>query len=272
TDENGAYAFTDLPPGTYFTDVADITVPAGLTLISGPDPSASVTIVTTEVFDTLDFGYQLTTALDEAIVGDLVWLDEDGDGELDPGERGIGGVTLALIGSDLPLDVFGFPLVLATTQTNDDGSYLFTGVRTDFVPATDYQVQVTDDFGVLSGFTLTVGPDSNPNPTVAFPVVSGDVILTKDFGYDTAALASISDVVWFDTDRDGVLDGGESGIDGVTVALIGPTGGVMDVTTTAGGGLFSFPGLPDGDYSLRITDLDGTLDGLLPTTLASVAG
>ncbi|MCP5016725.1 MAG: hypothetical protein GY938_15885, partial [Ketobacter sp.] len=118
TDENGAYAFTDLPPGTYFTDVADVTVPAGLTLVSGPDPSASVTIVTTEVFDTLDFGYLLTTAPDTAIVGDLVWLDEDGDGVLDAGERGIGGVTLALIGSDLPLDVFGFPLVLATAQTN----------------------------------------------------------------------------------------------------------------------------------------------------------
>ncbi|MCP5019011.1 MAG: hypothetical protein GY938_27590, partial [Ketobacter sp.] len=270
TDENGAYAFTDLPPGTYFTDVADITVPAGLTLISGTDPSASVTIVTTEVFDTLDFGYEYTTAPDTAIVGDLVWLDEDGDGVLDAGERGIGGVTLALIGSDLPLDVFGDPLVLATAQTNDDGYYLFTGVRTDL--STDYQVEVTDDLGVLTGFTLTAGLDSNPNPTAAFPVVSGDVILTKDFGYDTAALASISDVVWFDADRDGVLDGGESGIDGVTVALIGPTGGVMDVATTAGGGLFSFPGLPDGGYSLRITDLDGVLDGLLPTTQASVDG
>ncbi|MCP3977995.1 MAG: hypothetical protein GY716_01515, partial [bacterium] len=47
TDANGNYAFTDLPAGTYYTDVADITLPDGLSLSGGTDPSATRTILGT---------------------------------------------------------------------------------------------------------------------------------------------------------------------------------------------------------------------------------
>ena len=265
TDTNGNYFFRDLPPGTYFTDVADATVPAGLTLSGGTDPSASVVITSNEVFDTLDFGYEHVPTAGTATVGDLVWLDADNDGTLDAGEMGLGGVTVALTDTTL-VDVLGNPLVLATTLTADNGLYLFT----DVLPGT-YQVEVTDNNGVLTGLSLTVGPDSNPNPTVGFSVVAGDVILDKDFGYFAAGLNSIGDTVWFDANRNGLLDGAETGIGGVTVNLLGPLGGVRATTTTAPDGTFSFNNLPDGDYSLLLTNNGGALDGLLPTTKASAS-
>ena len=266
TDANGNYFFSNLPPGTYFTDVSDITVPAGLVLSGGTDPSASVVITSNEVFDTLDFGYEHVPAAGTATVGDLVWLDADNDGTLDVDEKGLGGVTLALTDTTL-VDVFSNPLVIAKAVTDDNGSYLFTNV-----PPGTYQVEVTDTVGVLTSLSLTVGPDSNSNPTTSFAVVAGDVILDKDFGYFAAGLHSISDTVWFDANRNGLLDGAETGIGGVTVNLLGPLGGVRASTTTAPDGTFSFGDLLDGDYALQITDIGGALDGLLATTKASAAG
>ena len=40
----------------------------------------------------------------------------------------------------------------------------------------------------------------------------------------------------------------------MTVNLIGALGTVIASTTTAADGTFSFDGLPDGDYSLAISD------------------
>ena len=93
--------------------------------------------------------------------------------------------------------------MVATTVTAG-GYYLFTNV-----PPANYVVDVTDTSNVLAGYTLTAGPESNPDPTAAFAVAAGDVVLTKDFGYNNPALYTITDVVWYDANRDGfVISGG----------------------------------------------------------------
>ncbi len=257
TDGDGFYRFRDLPAffaplATYYVAVAGETVPAGLGLSGGTDPSATRLIDPSDgvdIFLDLDFGYTQRTA----VVGDLVWSDADNDGERDPGESGIGGVTVDLIDAGAA--------VVATTTTLEDGSYLFTGVTPG-----SYTVEVTDTAGALTGYTLTVGTQSNPNPTAPFAVAGGDVILTKDFGYFNAALFDITDTVWFDADSSGTLDGGETVISGVTANLLGPGGTVIAAATSDASGLLTFPDLPDGDYSIVITDRAGALAGLLPTT------
>ena len=60
---------------------------------------------------------------------------------------------------------------------------------------------------------------------------------------------SIGNLVWRDTDGDGVQDGGEPGIDGVTVRLLDGAGNATGKSTvTAGGGIYGFANLSPGNY------------------------
>jgi protocadherin Fat 4 len=82
--------------------------------------------------------------------------------------------------------------------------------------------------------------DVNPSLTYADP---DPLILSQ------TTPASIGNLVWRDTNNNGVQDGGEPGIDGVTVNLLDGTGNTTGKSTaTAGGGLYSFGDLLPGDY------------------------
>ncbi|MEM6793631.1 MAG: SdrD B-like domain-containing protein [Acidobacteriota bacterium] len=262
TDAFGLYLFTDLPPGNFYVDVTDATVPTGLTLSPGSvDPAPIVALPAGGTDLDSDFGYT-NAAATTAVVGDTVWIDDDSDGLQDPGEQGAAGVTLELRspGTDGVLGTVD-DVVEATTTTNADGRYLFTGVAPG-----DYAVAVTDTGGVLTGFTQTTGPQSSTNPSTPFTVAGGDVYLLADFGFDRAGLFAIDDVVWYDADGDGVLDPGEQGLGGVTVDLLDSDGNVVASQTTAADGTFRFGGLENGDYTLRITDTGSELAGLDSTT------
>ena len=64
-------------------------------------------------------------------------------------------------------------------------------------------------------------------------------------------VGSIGDKVFADTNKDGKQDTGEAGVDGVTVNLLNSMGAVITTTTTAGGGLYKFPNLLAGTYSVE---------------------
>lgn len=81
----------------------------------------------------------IETSCCSGTIGDFVWKDEDGDGCQDVGELGIPDVTVNLKN---PLD----DTLIATTTTNADGFYLFTGLC-----AGDYKVV----FETLDGFSKT---------------------------------------------------------------------------------------------------------------------
>ena len=101
------------------------------------------------------------------------------------------------------------------TTTAADGSYYFFGVD----PGT-YKVDVTTTGGVLAGYTLTSGPQSSSDPTAGFTVSGNQVYDTADFGYFNNDLYSISDRTWYDANRNGLVDSGETGIANVTVDLV----------------------------------------------------
>ena len=248
TDSDGAYLFRNLLPDTYYTAVDNETLRAGLSLSGGNDPSEARTVVTDEVFLDLDFGYTLT---DQALaaLGDRVWSDWNGDGVQDPGEPGIGGVTLTLTRLSDGIQV--------SATTTEGGYYLFT----ELVPG-DYEVTVTDTAGVLDGYIETASP--------GILSVAG-INVTGDFGYFRDDLSSVTDVVWFDANRDGIFDANEEGIGGVTVSLTDGLGDSLLTGVTAPDGTFGFDGLGDGTYFLVITDLDNVLTGLIPTTSAMLA-
>lgn len=135
TDANGLYLFDDLAAGTY---TVRFMAPVGSGLVftradaTGPgatdandsdaDPTTGRTapVVLGAGADnrTVDVGFVALSSL-----AGFVYLDADRDGMKDPGESGIGGVTITLQGTD----IYGRP-VLSTVQTAPDGSYKFDGL------------------------------------------------------------------------------------------------------------------------------------------------
>ncbi len=263
TDLDGFYVFNDLAGGTYYTRVDETTVPSGLSLsVGGSNPSPTRTILAggacfePNCFD-LDFPYTNGNPA-TAVAGDRVWFDTNGDGVQDAGETGLGGVTMQLTNTTTGR--------VADLTTTVGGFYLFT----DLAPGDTYVITVTDQADVLSTLTATF-PVTNPSST-PFTPLPGDVLLDKDFGYNDAVSATIADRVWSDDNFNGVLDGGEVGLVGVTINLLDVAGNSIATTTTAGDGTFSFSGLPTSLYRVVATDLDGVTTGRLPASVASLSG
>ena len=107
-----------------------------------------------------------------------VWVDDDSDGVIDPGETGIGGVTVELIdpGPD-GIVGSGDDVVIGTTVTNPDGTYDFIDV-----PAGDYVV-VVDLATVPADLQPTFDPDGVLDGQTPVTVNPGETTENVDFGY-----------------------------------------------------------------------------------------
>jgi LPXTG-motif cell wall-anchored protein/uncharacterized repeat protein (TIGR01451 family) len=89
--------------------------------------------------------------------------------------------------------------------------------------------------------------------------------------------AQLGDTVWLDTNKNGVQDSGEPGINGARVVLIDATGTVVGTATTAKGpwdGWYKFVGLDAGRYTatLDTTSVSGALTTPGAFTLDVVEG
>ncbi|MFA7419747.1 MAG: SdrD B-like domain-containing protein [Melioribacteraceae bacterium] len=78
---------------------------------------------------------------------------------------------------------------------------------------------------------------------------------TVDKGFLTCSQAnvkaSIGDKVWFDTDKDGVQDSGENGVQNVTVKLYDCSNNLIGTKTTDANGLYLFADLNPGSYYVK---------------------
>ncbi len=291
TDTDGGYLFSDLAPGTYTVTVDETTLPDGMAQTANPvNPGAdfgnqtngyTITLASGDENLTGDFGYiweQPDNNTGTAAIGDKIWHDADADGVQDPGEPGIGGVTVTIYSDsngDGTIDPATDSPVFAatdqngnlggTTTTEEDGTYIFTNL-----PAGEYVVVVDPTSAGIASKDQTGDPDeygmpaTNPDnmsdPILAAP---GDVILVIDFGYiDPMNNNDIGDTVYFDANGDGTQDPGDEGIPGVTLALEDAAGNIIATTTTDENGEYLFTGLPDEAYTVEVTDTDNVLAGL----------
>lgn len=253
TTATGWYLFSGLSAGTYRVRVAQSNFEPGGPLEgyaptsgphSQPSPTPPIALLADETYLRADFGFYRDGL---GTIGDTVWFDADNDGRQDAGEAGAPNVTLGLY---LDLDGDGEldpdePAV-AQALTDADGHYIFAGLPLEQF----YLVHVTDRNGVLDGFEITTYDFTLNRYNDPYPVhltAASPVNLNADFGYNRDG--AIGDTVWFDADRDGVQDPGEIGVANVRVNLTGRTTGTA---YTAPDGTYLFPDLPAGDYSVSI--------------------
>jgi len=208
---------------------------------------------------TVDFGL-----FRPARIGNLVWFDRDANGVQNGGdETGIGGVTVQLFfdtdGDDQPSA--GDTLV-ATATTAADGSYGFNylipgSYYLNFALPTGYVRSPQDQGG---NDETDSDPDRTNGRTGMIMLFAGQNDQSRDAGL--YQLVNLGNRVWNDVNNNGLLDAGESGIDGVTVNLYydANRNGTIDgsettplaTTTTSGGGFYSFINLDPGDYLVEI--------------------
>ena len=252
TNAAGAYSFSGLTPGDYYVV---FTLPAGY-LFSPQDAggddnldsdantatgrTANYTIASGDTETSVDAAMYLN-----ATISDFVWDDLDADGIQDAGEPGLNGVTVELFN--------GAAVSLGTTTTAAGGAYSFTGLTpgvyfVGFTLPAGYQFSALDQG---ADDALDSDADTISGQTTTYTLTSGETETSVDAGMFTTG--SIGDFVWEDLDGDGLQDAGEPGIDGVTVDLLDFGGAVINTTTTAGGGAYSFAGLAPAQYRIRFT-------------------
>ena len=252
----GYYTFTDLISGTYYvqfelpsgfiwtTRMTDTVDGSDADTATGATPDAVLNAG--DVFPHLDAGVWQPAGL-----GDYMWEDVNRNGVQDFDEPAMPTVTVRL---------YEDGLLTGTTQTNLVGYYeflnLFPGRNYTVVfdlPAT-YTWTVQNNAGATLSTTVNAD-DSNVNATgttAAIVLASGQFNPTIDAG--VFRFASLGDQVWFDANKDGLLqDVGEPFVPGVTVTLH-QSGTVAGTTQTDGNGFYEFinllPGVP---YSVVFT-------------------
>ena len=171
---------------------------------------------------------------------------------------------------------------MATTATDADGLYTFTGLHGgDYLVQVDASSVVTTSFGVTSTLATAMDLVSGTNPHDV-SLSNGQAYTTADFGYNWGG--SIGDYVWWDNnvnrlqDEDpatpianaAVLlyyDANDNGI----LDLVGQPGGDTDFgfAMTNASGLYLFDNLPPGRFLVDVYEDSITTDGarnVVPTT------
>ena len=284
-DENGEYLFEYLLEGEY---QVLFEYPEGyqavLPNIGGDDALDS------DVFETapdLNSGYTQTIRLPAnsislhndggarlyGAIGDYVWLDANKNGIQDAGEEPVQNVTVYLQMREGGSSIWK---KVDTTTTNEKGYYVFESLKGG--PDVDCQYGVC--FDLPGGSVITVpfagtdrAADSNVQgfyldgwgyPSDVISIGYGQRDMTIDAGIVVTS-GSVGDYVWLDTNRNGIQDEEDTGLEGIRVVLeYSPSGDVSDdtqwiqagETTTNEKGYYRFDELSEGYYRVKFQILE----------------
>ncbi len=253
TDANGYYQFDNLPPGVYgirevqpdgYFDGTDVAGTAGGSAQNPGDQIDDLRLISRQTGQRYNFG-----ELMPASISGRVHADTNGNCLYDPGEQFLADVTIEL------LDELG--QVVATTTTDANGEYVFTGLHPGVYSVHEIQPDGYFDGGdrVGSEGGTLVDPDS----ITAISLGSGVVAVSYDFCEKPPS--TISGRVYADANRNEQLDSGEQRLAGVTVRLLDASGATLATTTTDANGEYCFDGLAPGTYGVYEEQPDGYYDG-----------
>ncbi|MEO1524386.1 MAG: SdrD B-like domain-containing protein [Planctomycetota bacterium] len=254
--DDGSYSFRGLAAGTYtvgtnlgiFGSEASDADAGNSDLLDSDfvDGRAVVTVGTGELIDDVDAGFVESTF---GFLSGRVWNDEDTDGIEDPGEPGIGGVTVEL------RDLGGRTLAIKTSGATD-GEYRFGGLEPGI-----YMVVFGDG---PTGFTRSAPDqggddrvDSDPiGRRVIVNVPTGGSVTDVDAGmYENSGGAVIWGRVWNDLNQDGIQDPGEPDWVPRSIFLVKDgrlARNIEDRFLRTSGARFRFAGLEPGEYFMKM--------------------
>jgi serine-aspartate repeat-containing protein C/D/E len=258
TDAQGFYRFNNLRPGTYrlteTTPVGYIPGRAAVGTIGGAvtgnndatgDAIRSIKLPTGSKGINYDFGEILAGSIAGRVISDI-----NGNCIIDAaGEMPLPGVTIELLNAN--------GSVIATTQTDADGRYVFE----DLLPGT-YAVREIQANGYFHGGQMAGsggGDDSTADLIRAINVTPGSELV----GYDFCEIppSSIAGSVFVDADQDCLFDANEAPIAGVPITLLDASGNVVATAVTDANGNYEFKGLRPGQYAVRESQPGGFLQG-----------
>jgi len=226
-----------------------------------------------------DFGFRNPSST--FTITDGVWLDNGagggtaGDGIKNGTEAGIANVTVSLLDSG--------GSIIASTSTASNGTFSFSGVP----GGANYSWRITDDLGILNDYFGTTPSALSAKFQMPGNLTGNLTYITptdvRHFGYNQTR--SIGDTVFNDsgvgggTLNNGIQDGSEPGIAGVTVQLFrdvdndgvyepgGDDGAVYATQVTDVNGKYLFGGLPSGSrWFVNIDNTQSALSGYTLTT------
>ena len=260
TDAAGFYSFTGLMPGAYsvhevqptgYLDGKDTAGSAGGTV--GNDEISNIQLVSGQTETNYNFGELLPGS-----ISGRVYADSNMNCAYEVSEPLLEGVTIHL------LDASG--AIIATTQTDANGEYSFTGLAPGVYSVYEEQPAGYDDgcdhVGSVGGELLA------PDSIIKIALPSGVDAVRYDFS--EVERMELEGYAYVDSDNDGIKAAGEAGIAGVTLNLLDSSGTVVATTTTDDAGHYEFKNLKVGDYSIVEVQPDGYYDGL--DTAGSLGG
>ena len=167
-----------------------------------------------------------------------VYYDANESSSFDNGEEPFKDITVELLGAD--------GSVVATTKTDADGNYSFTGLD-----AGTYTVKVTKA-GDIAELTQTEDPDGTKDNASGAITLNADNPVRENVNFGYIKKHAISGNVYLDQNRDKTKNTGDIDLSGVTVKLLDKDGNVVGTTTTDKDGNYSFNGLNDGTYTVEV--------------------
>ena len=256
TDAQGNYVFVGVPIGQVYTICE--TQPGGY----GDGSANSITLPVLTAAGSPNNNFR-------ELVGSLagtVFLDVNDNGLRDAADSGIAGVTFTLSGTDINGNA-----VSRTATSDASGNYSFTDLLQSSAAGYTVTEQLAQPVVSVAGSnvatangrttagTINGGAVGVATPVATLPSAVSAVVLpagAQGLAYNFAEIVppgEISGRVYADSNNNGLVDGGELGIAGVSVVLTGTDylGNAVNVSVvTAADGTYRFPGLLPGTYTV----------------------
>jgi protocatechuate 3,4-dioxygenase beta subunit len=252
TDANGNYHF-EVSAGTYSVTIKTPDGYAVTGQAQGTDGTVDsdidaagntglVTLTPGATNNNIDAGLYRAASL-----GDTVWYDTNRNGVQEAGEGGVAGVKVTL------LDANG--QAVGSAITNAEGHYQFNNLKPGAYSVQFDKTTLPANYQFTAqnqGADTTLDSDANVDTGMTAQVVlkSGDSFQHLDAGI-VIQKSTLGDRVWLDTNRNGVQDAGEAGVDGVVVNLKDASGNTIATTTTHDGGQYGFT-VDAGTYKVAV--------------------
>jgi uncharacterized repeat protein (TIGR01451 family) len=260
TAVDGSYRFTGLRPSNGAGYSVTETQPGGLGdyaaasgtqvgTIAGPQVgTAALNLISGIVLPVAGAGLEYNFRENASSLSGSVYLDSNRNGIRDAGERGIAGIAVSLSGS-----------ASRNTVTDAQGNFSFIGLAAGTYSVTEAQpagyVDGVDASGSAGG---VINAPKNRIGSISLPLASNGV--TYLFGEQPVSQSSLTGTVYADNNGNASVDAGDVLLANVSVRLSGAdyTGQPVNLTaTTNASGVYQFPQVPPGSYTLTETQPAG---------------